>query len=160
MSAPATAPPLNAPTFQDPLASTVAVLLCGQKSDEASLANAAVIAAGCSARISILVLPRRVPLVAHCVAPFGYIPVSAFTPRAQALIDAATCASCAADFVPAAIPAQCVVITGSPIRAMGELIESTTVTHIVLHRNLLSRRPRLRRALYQWARDGMRLSVV
>jgi hypothetical protein len=155
VEATATAEPLR-----DARVGAVAVLLSGRKSDEAVLATAVSIAAEFGARIAILALPRRVPLGAHCVA-LGYMPAyNVLTLRAEALVDAAIAAKQAADLVPAGISAEYVVVPGSPIRAMAELVERRAVAHVVVDRGLLVRRPRLRLASARWAREGMLLKVV
>jgi hypothetical protein len=140
---------------------TVAVLLAGQENDEAVVATAVSIAAECGARISILAVPRRVPVGAHCLPPMGHtIPFNAVTLRAEALVDAATAGKRAADFVPAGIPADYVVIPGSPVRAMEALADRKPVAYIVVDESLLVRRPRLRWASVRWARAGTLLKVV
>jgi hypothetical protein len=145
---------------QEARVGTVAVLLAGRDSDQAVLSSAVSIAIEWRARISILAVPRRVPIGAHCGMGAGYTsPFSAML-RAEALADAARSARRAADFVPADIPAEYAVIPGSPIRAMKELVERKAVAHIVLDRSLLARRPRLRRASDRWAQAGMLLKIV
>jgi hypothetical protein len=139
---------------------TVAVLLAGRNSDQAVLSSAVSIALDCRVRISILAVPRRVHVGAHCGMGAGYTaPFSAML-RAEALADAVTSARRAAEFVPADIPAEYAVIPGSPIRAMQELLERNAIAHIVLDRSLLVRRPRLRRASDRWAQAGMLLKIV
>lgn len=139
---------------------TVAVFLAGLASDEAVIDAAVSAAADYRARISIFAIPRRVPAGAHCVA-LGYTgPVNVLALRAEALVDAATAARRAADLVPAAIPAEHVVVPGSPIRAMQELLERDAAAHIMVDRNLLVRRRRLRWSLGRLARGGMPLEIV
>jgi hypothetical protein len=139
---------------------TVAVLVTGEPSDDTVIAAAVSAAAECGGRISILTVPRRVPLGAHGVS-LGYTaPFSALTLRAEALVEAATAARRAADLVPAHISAEYVVVPGSAIRAMKDLVEDQAVAHIVVDRRLLVRRPRLRRALGGCARGGMPFQVV
>jgi hypothetical protein len=138
----------------------VAVLLTGEASDDTVIAAAVSAAAECGTRISILTVPRRVPLGAHGVS-LGYTaPFSALTLRAEALVEAAAAAKHAADQVPDHMPAEYVVVPGSAIRAMKELVEGQAIAHMVVDRNLLTRRRRLRRALGRWAQSGTSLKVI
>jgi nucleotide-binding universal stress UspA family protein len=138
----------------------VAVFLTDRESDEAVLDAAVATAVQSQARLTILAVPRHVPITAQCISPGFVAPFNMWNLKAEAEADAALAAKHAADSVRDDIRVEYRVVTVSLIQAIDELAQGASATHIVFDRRLLARRRGRRRALIRWQQSGVSLSAL
>jgi hypothetical protein len=153
--------PLPGGQQQEPRrATTVLVVLDGQRDPEQLVEQAVGTAYPHGGRMKILTVPGRVPV---CLAFQGFgitSPWSVAEIREEAMAEAVRTSAQAVTLTPPSVPIEHRVVVGSLLREMRKVMVETPVSHLLVERRLLRRRPLVRRSLRYWRQLGVEVVTL